>query len=234
MTEEAVLLDRFVDMEPYQHCGIDWGLMEELGQLQRLQEYIDARWTAALACDAIQYRELTVEFHSTFWGRRGGPEARLELGPYISRLEECLGFFDRYPGHLLTPGPDTIPYGLYELRLAGIVMMDDPSWFMEIRQGPNVPPPTGMPAEQAVQMGAPTPCKRILHHIERPQVQNPLRVRPPAPLTLEELRDQLFDRLHRQDAAIRYIMQHQGIEIPPFFRAPDQHQPDQLDTGGDP
>ncbi|KAI3821865.1 hypothetical protein L1987_09440 [Smallanthus sonchifolius] len=248
MTEEAVRIDRFMDMELYQHRGFEWGLVEELGQLQRLQELIDARWTTALACDAAQYLELTVEFHTTFryvigqfeepaavsfaLGRhvfemsmpqfvvatgwyteaevaaqpflqslRGlfrrrhdqgvSDQARLELGPYISRLAERLGVFDRYPGRLLTPGPETFPYGFVELRLAGIKTMDDLPRFMEVRQGPQVPPPAGTPTDLAIQMGAPTLRQRIPHNIERPQ----------------------------------------GIQIPPFFRVPDQQQPDQPETG---
>ncbi|KAI3744489.1 hypothetical protein L1987_57571 [Smallanthus sonchifolius] len=271
MTEETVRLERFVDMELYHYRGFDWGLVEELGQIQRLREFIDARWTTALACDATQYMELTVEFHTTFryvtgqfeepaavsfalgrhvfemsvpqfavamgwyteaglrdfWnsiadgpyssslvessirdpiiryihrilactligrrsgiekcsqldlfrlycivgrreanlasilissiarGRRRGPETRLELGPYITRLAECLGVFDRYPGRLLTPGPDTIPYGSVELRLVGIIAMDDPPRFMEIRLDPKFPPPAGTPADLAIQMGRP-------------------------------------------------------------------------------
>ena len=85
----------------------------------------------------------------------------------------------------------------------------------------------------------------MLHHIERPQQQYPLRERPPVPVTLDSLQDLMLDmrsevrdridglsrdvmqRLDRQDDVIRYMLQQQGFAVPDYFQPPQQpHQDD--------
>ena len=76
----------------------------------------------------------------------------------------------------------------------------------------------------------------MLHHIERPQQQYPLRERPPVPVTLESLRDMMVElrtdvmgRLDRQDAGIRYLIQQQGFAVPGYLQ-PQQDDPGDEDA----
>ncbi|KAM0027871.1 hypothetical protein Hdeb2414_s0019g00545301 [Helianthus debilis subsp. tardiflorus] len=45
---------------------IDWELVGRLGQFDRLQQLLGEKFRLALDCDAPQYYELALEFHSTF------------------------------------------------------------------------------------------------------------------------------------------------------------------------
>src|ERR1043165_9116028 len=49
-----------------QHRTINWELMGVLDQHERMEEMLGPKWMAILKCDRPQYRELTVEFYSTF------------------------------------------------------------------------------------------------------------------------------------------------------------------------
>ena len=48
------------------HRVISWDLIRVLGQEERIRTLLGPRWVAALDCRWPQYRELTVEFFSTF------------------------------------------------------------------------------------------------------------------------------------------------------------------------
>ncbi|KAJ0796752.1 hypothetical protein HanPI659440_Chr04g0165901 [Helianthus annuus] len=45
---------------------IDWELVGRLGQVDRLQQLLGEKFRLVLDCDAPQYYELALEFHSTF------------------------------------------------------------------------------------------------------------------------------------------------------------------------
>ncbi|KAM0007650.1 hypothetical protein Hdeb2414_s0136g00808731 [Helianthus debilis subsp. tardiflorus] len=51
---------------------IDWGLVNRLGQVERVQELLGEKFRWALECEVPQYLELTMEFHSTFIYRHPG------------------------------------------------------------------------------------------------------------------------------------------------------------------
>ncbi|KAK9064820.1 hypothetical protein SSX86_016202 [Deinandra increscens subsp. villosa] len=55
-------------MIPYRNTLIDWTLLESTGERQRAEEYIgvDTPWSRLFTMDLPAYRELTVEFYSTF------------------------------------------------------------------------------------------------------------------------------------------------------------------------
>ncbi|KAK9049651.1 hypothetical protein SSX86_031380, partial [Deinandra increscens subsp. villosa] len=55
-------------MIPYRNTLIDWTLLETTGERQRAEEYIgvDTPWSRLFTMDLPAYRELTVEFYSTF------------------------------------------------------------------------------------------------------------------------------------------------------------------------
>ncbi|KAJ0789713.1 hypothetical protein HanPI659440_Chr05g0206721 [Helianthus annuus] len=51
---------------------IDWELVGRLGQVDRLQQLLGEKFRLVLDCDAPQYYELALEFHSTFLYRHVG------------------------------------------------------------------------------------------------------------------------------------------------------------------
>ncbi|KAF5787388.1 hypothetical protein HanRHA438_Chr10g0465061 [Helianthus annuus] len=51
---------------------IDWELVGRLGQVERLQQLLGEKFRLVLNCDAPQYYELALEFHSTFQYRHVG------------------------------------------------------------------------------------------------------------------------------------------------------------------
>ncbi|KAD5961049.1 hypothetical protein E3N88_12522 [Mikania micrantha] len=65
-TFESQRLDRFISLELLHHRNIDWELLDQLGQRDRIERLLGPRWTTVLACDWPQYKELALEFHSTF------------------------------------------------------------------------------------------------------------------------------------------------------------------------
>ncbi|KAL8239647.1 hypothetical protein R6Q59_016214 [Mikania micrantha] len=68
--------------------------------------------------------------------RRGGGRARLDMGPYIYRMAEYLGVFDRYRPDLMILGPLTTPTDMRDLRGVGILEKDDPSRWAGFMVGP--------------------------------------------------------------------------------------------------
>ncbi|KAD7478312.1 hypothetical protein E3N88_01448 [Mikania micrantha] len=92
--------------------------------------------------------------------RRGGGRARLDMGPYIYRMAEYLGVFDRYRPDLMILGPLTTPIDLRDLQRAGIVERDNPPRWAEFMVGPQVMPPQGTPAADAVMGSVPTHRQR--------------------------------------------------------------------------
>ncbi|KAF5778200.1 hypothetical protein HanXRQr2_Chr12g0544741 [Helianthus annuus] len=81
---------------------IDWDLVRQLGQVDRLEQLFGPKFRLALDCDEPQYHQLTLEFHSTFQYRhRGGfdePDVEVEIdtfrcllrGEVKKRKEHCV------------------------------------------------------------------------------------------------------------------------------------------------
>ncbi|KAF5791163.1 hypothetical protein HanXRQr2_Chr09g0391511 [Helianthus annuus] len=180
----------------------------------------------------VQNREInlaTVLADSISRSRRGGPRAGLDMGPYITRIARNLGVLDKYLPEFLHEGPKTVTFGLKELQQAGIVSWMEPYDRKPIRQGPQVQPPEGHPAEDVMLQIDPTHRQRPPQRHELLAHQYPRRQPPPAPLTLESFSvyvEQRFDRLEhliltgqdRQEDALRYIMSRHSMGIPDFFQ----------------
>ncbi|KAJ0681837.1 hypothetical protein HanPI659440_Chr16g0640571 [Helianthus annuus] len=75
--------------------------------------------------------------------RRGGHQAALDIGPYITRIARNLGVFENYNPQHLHPGPTSALFGIKELQLAGIVRWTGPITWEGVRQGAQVQPPEG-------------------------------------------------------------------------------------------
>ncbi|KAD5802902.1 hypothetical protein E3N88_14262 [Mikania micrantha] len=147
--------------------------------------------------------------------RRGGATARLDLGPYIGRIALRLGVFNRFPRRFLTEGPETGRYSLDDMRLAGMCSMADPATWMPAR-----PAPERTPDVEVLQRQVPPERQRILHRAERPPQTFPLRQPRPPRITLESL----WEEQQRLGQMMRLLFAHFEIEIPEWFRAPDQPQ----------
>ncbi|KAD2806207.1 hypothetical protein E3N88_39584 [Mikania micrantha] len=152
--------------------------------------------------------------------RRGGATARLDLGPYIGSIALRLGVFNRFPRRFLKEGPETGRYSLDDMRLPGMCTMADPATWMPAR-----PAPERAPNVEVLQRQVPPEQQRILHRAERPPQIFPLRQPRPPRITLESL----WEEQQRQGQILRIILSHLGIEIPEWYRAPDQPQ----QPGGD-
>ncbi|KAI3816629.1 hypothetical protein L1987_16332 [Smallanthus sonchifolius] len=130
---------------------------------------------------------------------RGGPDAGIYMGPYVTRIAESLGVFDKYEARYLKDGPFTVMMGVRELQFAGILSMHEPPSWEPIRAGPQGQPPAGSEAAAAMQSGIPARYQRPLHRSERPAPQYPLQQPRPDPLTLDSMYDRMehgFRELH--------------------------------------
>ncbi|KAI3742499.1 hypothetical protein L1987_60183 [Smallanthus sonchifolius] len=58
-----------VDLLPYRR--IDWSLLDRLGARARVEKLLGEKFRRVLDCDARQYKEITLEFHSTFDYKQG-------------------------------------------------------------------------------------------------------------------------------------------------------------------
>ncbi|KAJ0941913.1 hypothetical protein HanPSC8_Chr03g0085701 [Helianthus annuus] len=157
----------------------------------------------------VQKREMnlaTVLPDSFSRGRRGGIRAGLDIGPYITRIAKNLGVLDKYLPEFLHEGPKTVTFGLKELQQAGIVSWQGPYGWEPIRQGPQVQPPQGHPAQDVMIQIEPTHRQRPPQRHELSARQYPRRQPPPVPLTLESFSvyvEQRFDRLEHLIESLR-------------------------------
>ncbi|KAJ0785543.1 hypothetical protein HanOQP8_Chr02g0044401 [Helianthus annuus] len=113
----------------------------------------------------VENREMnlaTVLADSFSRGRRGGHQAGLAMGPYITRIAQNLGVFTKYVPQFLHEGPKMMTFGIKELRQAGIVSWTKPYGWEPIRQGPQVQLPKGHPAENVMIQVDPTHRQRPL------------------------------------------------------------------------
>ncbi|KAF5758514.1 hypothetical protein HanXRQr2_Chr16g0730081 [Helianthus annuus] len=156
-----------------------------------------------------------------FWGTivdRGfghaGEEKRaaLDMGPYITKLAHNLGVFQKYNVNTLRRGPASRHFDVKDLQLAGIVSMTEPVTWVDARQGPQVMPPAGYPADDVMQAIYPPARQVPRQRQEIPAPQYPRCQAPPDPLTLASLYERIdagFCRMDyrpdRQDGAIRVM-----------------------------
>ncbi|XP_021979555.1 uncharacterized protein LOC110875662 [Helianthus annuus] len=80
-------------------------------------------------------------------GRRGGDRARLDMGPYITRIASHFGVLDVYQPQFLHRGPTTAIFRLEDLQKAGIASWEAPYGWEPIREGPPVQPPQRGPVD---------------------------------------------------------------------------------------
>ncbi|KAM0056368.1 hypothetical protein Hdeb2414_s0006g00217491 [Helianthus debilis subsp. tardiflorus] len=132
---------------------------------------------------------------------RGGAGARIYCGPLITWLAKSLGMFERYPADKMKKGPDPCLMSVRDLQSAAIIARTDPITWEPIREGPQVQPPPGSGAAEAMQGAVPTRCQRPYVPRIRQDIlarQYPLAQPRPDPLTLDSLYDSMqagFDEL---------------------------------------
>ncbi|KAM0014017.1 hypothetical protein Hdeb2414_s0039g00735311 [Helianthus debilis subsp. tardiflorus] len=71
-SDEYLKFDAIKKLRLLEFRKIDWDLVGQLGQVERMQELLGPKFRMALDCDAPQYYELTLEFHSTCYYRHPG------------------------------------------------------------------------------------------------------------------------------------------------------------------
>ncbi|KAM0046970.1 hypothetical protein Hdeb2414_s0009g00322941 [Helianthus debilis subsp. tardiflorus] len=62
---------------------IDWELVGRLRQVERFEQLLGEKFRMALDCDAPQYYELALEFHSTFQYRHHGGFAEPDVMSFV-------------------------------------------------------------------------------------------------------------------------------------------------------
>ncbi|KAD7478070.1 hypothetical protein E3N88_01206 [Mikania micrantha] len=157
-----------------------------------------------------------------------GPFVVHEVFPHGAVELESEGRTWKVNGHrlkLYIGGPigtekETGRYSLDDMRLAGMCSMADPATWMPAR-----PAPERAPDAEVLQRQVPPERQRILHRAERPPQVFPLRQPRPPRITLESL----WEEQQRLGQMMRLLFTHFEIEIPEWFRAPDQPQ----QPGGD-
>ncbi|KAJ0884151.1 hypothetical protein HanPSC8_Chr10g0430081 [Helianthus annuus] len=162
-------------------------------------------------------------------GKRQGAEAKLELGTYVTRITIANDVFERYLEPHLTVGPATEPFDVDSLKLTGVVEIDEPIRWKTVKMSPQVLPPGGTPAAEAMQAGHRTRRQVVVLRLERPRSQHPLRPPRPDLLTLEMVYDTMIDGIAMQSNMMRYMLEQQHIAVPDWF---PPHQPVQP-SGGD-
>ncbi|KAM0019507.1 hypothetical protein Hdeb2414_s0025g00656671 [Helianthus debilis subsp. tardiflorus] len=158
----------------------------------------------------VQQREFnlaTVLVDSISRGRRGGDRARLDMGPYITRIASHLGVLDVYRPEFLHRGPTTAIFGLEDLQKAGIASWEAPYGWEPLREGPPVQPRQRGRREVAEpqQEAGPSRVQQPPQIPVQPVQQAGMRVPLPVPLTLESFSgyvEQRFDRLERMIEAL--------------------------------
>ncbi|KAJ0435685.1 hypothetical protein HanIR_Chr00c37g0912551 [Helianthus annuus] len=111
--------------------------------------------------------------------RRGGPQAALDMGLYITHLALNLGMYDKYNTQFLHKGPTTIIFGMKELQTACIVTYTELITLENVRQGVQVEPSEGHPAADVMVQIEPIHRQRPRQRHERLAPQYPHRQPPP-------------------------------------------------------
>ncbi|KAJ0780017.1 hypothetical protein HanPI659440_Chr06g0232921 [Helianthus annuus] len=70
-TGEYARLEELIKVNLLPFKRIDWELLDKLGQRERIEQYMGSKFRSALDCDALQYKELTLEFNATFQYKQG-------------------------------------------------------------------------------------------------------------------------------------------------------------------
>ncbi|KAF5760123.1 hypothetical protein HanXRQr2_Chr16g0749591 [Helianthus annuus] len=173
---------------------------------------------------------------------RGGRQARLYCGPYITWLAESLAVFADYPAERMHTGPAPTLMELKSFQSAGIVTYDEPPAWAAIVKGPQVQPPPSTVAAEAMQATIPPRYQVPLVRCELPARQYPIREPRPDPLTLKAVYDRvkgLYDYVddqfgqmrhqmetcqRRLEDGMRVLMDHFQLQPPPSWEAGFEEQ----------
>ncbi|KAM0011578.1 hypothetical protein Hdeb2414_s0004g00145501 [Helianthus debilis subsp. tardiflorus] len=66
LTDEYLRFDVIKTLNLLEFRRIDRELVRRLGQVEKLEQLLGPKFKMALDCDALQYYQLALEFHSTF------------------------------------------------------------------------------------------------------------------------------------------------------------------------
>ncbi|MFS8016763.1 hypothetical protein Hanom_Chr15g01372371 [Helianthus anomalus] len=84
-SSEYAKLDELITVKLLPFKRIDWELLDRLGQRERNEQYLGPKFRLALDCDALQYKELTLEFHATFQYKQGNYAQPNAVSFYLGR-----------------------------------------------------------------------------------------------------------------------------------------------------
>ncbi|KAJ0615484.1 hypothetical protein HanIR_Chr02g0074681 [Helianthus annuus] len=170
--------------------------------------------------------------------KKGGKNARLYGGPYITMLAANLGVFADFPPEQMMVGPAPALMELKSLQLARIVTVATPPEWEAVIEGQQVPPPPESAAAEAMQSAVPQRIRPPLQRHQLPVRERPVRQPRPVPPTLEglydrveEVRQEMYDRVEQVRQEIR-----EGLQVIYdhfHLQAPAAWQPQQEDPAGD-
>ncbi|KAL8217790.1 hypothetical protein R6Q57_021163 [Mikania cordata] len=197
-TYERDRLDMFITLELLHHRNISWDLIDQLGQRDRLERMLGPKWVRVLACDWPQYKELTIEFHSIFM--------------YDDSEFDSIDAVSFSQGRRV-----------YEMTIPQFAVVSGFYTEDEVMS----------PGLMSSLRGATKKNKDFcLSEVDLSEFWATIADSPFSTSMLEsDIRDPLLRYLHRvlactlrrQEDAMRYLMTSLHIDIPEFYRAPDEH-----------
>ncbi|KAL8233618.1 hypothetical protein R6Q59_019718 [Mikania micrantha] len=214
------------------------------------------KWMGALACDWPQYKELALEFHSTFMYDDSEFESEDVVSFSLGRFSSCLRNASKKNMEFCLSDVDlrefwgTIADSPFSTSMVESEIRDPVLRYMHrvlactvvlrFVVEPQVMPPHGSAAIDVMRDSIPTHRQRPVFRRDMPPRQYQLREPIPDLLTLEFLCDRMggYHDQHRywyltgqrrQEDAMRYLMTSLHIYIPEYYRALDQHD----ERGGD-
>ncbi|KAM0067138.1 hypothetical protein Hdeb2414_s0002g00057371 [Helianthus debilis subsp. tardiflorus] len=176
--------------------------------------------------------------------KKGGSNARLFGGPYITVLVDMLGVFADYPAERMQTGAAPSLMELNSFQQAGIITYDDPPAWSEVLQGQQVPPPPDSELDTVMQAAIP-PCYQLpRQRHELPACEYPIRAPRLDPLTWEAVYDRVdnlfkfVEQVRQENAAgqrqirdgVRVIMDCLHVQ-PPSSWQPQQEGPADMEQG---
>ncbi|KAJ0462832.1 hypothetical protein HanHA300_Chr14g0508451 [Helianthus annuus] len=170
--------------------------------------------------------------------KKGGKDARLFGGPYITRLAERFRVFADYPAERMHTGPAPPAPSLMELnrfQQARIITYDDPSVWLEVLPEPPLPDSAAADAMQTI---IPLRYQVPLQRHQLSAREYPIRPPRPEPLTLEGVYDRVdslfafVEDVRQENVAgrqemrdgMRVIMDRLQVQPPPSWQ-PHQEDP---------
>ncbi|KAM0033719.1 hypothetical protein Hdeb2414_s0016g00489241 [Helianthus debilis subsp. tardiflorus] len=170
--------------------------------------------------------------------KKGGKNARLYGGPYITMLAANLGVFADFPPDLMRVGPAPSLMELKSLQLARIVTVATPPAWEAVTEGQQVPPPLDSAAAEAMQGAIPQRIRAPLQRHQLPARERAVRQSRPEPLTLEGLYDRVEQVRQEMREGFQAIYDHFHIQPPPLWQpqqesaAGGQEEPVEGQQGG--